>query len=84
MSCGNPGDVDCTEVLDEVYEYLHQELDEDRTASIHRHLAECGHCLREYGLEEAVRDLVSRACPCSPAPEHLRQSILHRIASIRG
>jgi mycothiol system anti-sigma-R factor len=84
MSCGNPGDIDCNEVLDQVYEYLHQELDAERTASIHQHLDECGHCLQEYGLEEAVRDLVSRACQCSPAPEHLRQSILQRISTIRN
>ena len=84
MSCGNPGEVDCNEVLDQVYEYLHHELDEERADSIHQHLEDCGHCLAEYGLEEAVRDLVSRSCRCSQAPEALRTSILVRITEIRS
>lgn len=82
--CGDAGGVDCSEVLDDVYDYLHDELDEAKAAAIHQHLDECGHCLREYGLEEAVRDLVSRACPCSPAPDTLRASILLRISTVRG
>lgn len=84
MSCGQPGEVDCSDVLNQVYEYLHQELDEQRAADIHRHLDACGHCLSEYGLEQAVRDLVSRSCRCSPAPESLRVSILLRISAIRS
>ena len=84
MSCGNPSEIDCSEVLDQVYEYLHHELDDERASDIHRHLDECGHCLSEYGLEQAVRDLVSRSCRCSPAPEGLRMSILLRISAIRS
>ncbi len=84
MSCGDPHDVDCSEVLDQVYEYLHRELDETHQQSVRQHLDECGHCLAEYGLEEAVRDLVFRSCPCEQAPESLRVSILARITEIRS
>lgn len=84
MSCGQPHEVDCSEVLDDVYEYLHSELDGDRLATIHRHLQECGPCLQEYGLEQIVRDLVHRSCHCTPAPETLRSAIITRITQIRG
>ena len=83
MSCGQPHEVDCSEVLDDVYEYLHSELDGQRLAIIRRHLAECGPCLAEYGLERIVRDLVHRSCHCTPAPEALRSSVMERITALR-
>jgi len=84
MSCGDPHDVDCSEVLDAVYEYLHDELDEQRLAVIRQHLDECGHCLSEYGLEQVVRDLVHRSCRCTPAPQTLRMTILARMTQLRA
>lgn len=83
MSCGDPHDVDCTEVLDQVYEYLHHELDESKLAKIQQHLDECSPCLQQYGLEQAVRDLVLRACSCQSAPESLRLTIMSRITQVR-
>ena len=83
MSCGSPHNPDCSEVLNDVYDYLHSELDSARLATIHRHLDECGPCLQEYGLEEVVRDLVQRSCHCTPAPEGLRAAIILRITQIR-
>lgn len=84
MSCGNPNDVDCSSVLDQVYEYLHSELDHDRLTQIHAHLKACGPCLQEYGLEEVMRELIHRSCHCTPAPEELRLAIISTITEIRG
>jgi hypothetical protein len=39
--------------------------------------------LQEFGLERLVRDLVHRACHCTPAPDALRSTILTRIEVIR-
>ena len=68
MSCGNPHETPCTEVLDRVYGYLDGELDDLDCAKIRQHLDECGPCLREYGLEEAVKRVVQKHCGCDPAP----------------
>jgi len=38
-------------VLEDVYIYLDAECDGVSTAKIRQHLAECGHCLREFGIE---------------------------------
>ena len=83
MSCGDPHDVDCSEVLDDVYEYLHDETDPDRTQAIRRHLDECSPCLEQYGIEEAVREVLLRSCSCERAPESLLVSIRTRITQIR-
>ena len=61
MSCGNPHETPCTEVLDRVYGYLDGELVDLDCAKIRQHLDECGPCLREYGLEEAVKRAGAKA-----------------------
>lgn len=84
MSCGNPHETPCTEVLEQVYAYLDRELDDLDCAKIREHLDECGPCLREYGLEEAVKRLVARHCGCDMAPDGLRAKILVRIREVRA
>jgi mycothiol system anti-sigma-R factor len=84
MSCGNPHETPCTEVLDRVYGYLDGELDDLDCAKIRQHLHECGPCLREYGLEEAVKRVVQKHCGCDPAPAELRAKILVRIREVRA
>jgi len=84
MSCGNPHETPCTEVLDRVYGYLDGELGELDCAKIKQHLDECGPCLREYGLEGAVKRLVQKHCGCDPAPADLKAKILVRIREVRA
>jgi mycothiol system anti-sigma-R factor len=87
MSCGKPHEVPCTEVLARVYSYLDGELGEAGDiglVQIRQHLDECGPCLREYGLEEAVRRLVHKCCGHETAPTDLRVKVLSRIREIRA
>ena len=85
MSCGEPHETDCRQVLEEVFLYLDGENtlgDLDRDA-VRVHLEECAPCLQEYGLEKALIKLVARCAGGDPAPEALRQQVLHRIAEVR-
>ena len=82
MSCGNPHEIPCAEVLDRVYEYIDGELDRDRVHVIKEHLDECAPCLQEFGLEEAVKAIVKRSCS-DPAPADLRAKVLGHIAAAR-
>ena len=83
MSCGNPHEVPCAEVLEQVYVYLDVEIGPDECAKIREHLDECGPCLRQYGLDQAVKALVARSCGCELAPEDLRAKVLTRIREVR-
>lgn len=83
MSCGNPHEVPCSEVLEQVYVYLDGEIGPDECAKIREHLDECGPCLRQYGLDQAVKALVARTCGCDLAPEDLRSKVLTRIREVR-
>ncbi|MBG0832132.1 mycothiol system anti-sigma-R factor [Planomonospora sp. ID67723] len=84
MSCGDHHDTDCREVLEKVYTYLDGELDEGNCVDIRQHLDECSPCLKEYGLEQVVKQLVARHCGCDPVPEDLRAKILSRIEQVRS
>jgi mycothiol system anti-sigma-R factor len=86
MSCGKPHDVPCSEVLARVYAYLDGEIEDTGLgfAKIREHLDECGPCLREYGLEEAVKRLVQKCCASEPAPSALRTKVLVRIREVRA
>jgi mycothiol system anti-sigma-R factor len=80
---GEESVADCSEVLHRVYEYLDGEMNVDDTHKIAHHLEECGPCLREYDLDQALKALVKRSCQCESAPAELRTQIMARITTIR-
>ena len=83
MSCGDPHETPCSEVLEQVYLYLDGEDDEHTHQHVRIHLDECAPCLRQYGLEQAVKSLVARCCGGDPAPSDLRDRVLVRIQQVR-
>ncbi|MDP3713565.1 MAG: mycothiol system anti-sigma-R factor [Mycobacteriales bacterium] len=83
MSCGDPHETPCSEVLEQVYLYLDQEQDADHHGKIRIHLDECAPCLREYGLEQAVKALVARCCGGDTPPTDLRERVMLRIQEVR-
>lgn len=79
MSCGEPHETDCGEVIAEVFLYLDGEMTGPRTDRIRQHLDECSPCLRKYGVEQEVRALVARCCGNDVAPDQLRHKVLGRL-----
>ena len=83
MSCGDPHETSCAEVLDAVYLYLDGEQDTEHRDKIRIHLDECAPCLRQFGLEQAVKTLVARHCGRDHVPADLRERVLVRIQQVR-
>jgi mycothiol system anti-sigma-R factor len=81
MSCGEPHQTDCGEVLNQVFEYLDGELTDSDVAKIQEHLDECNPCLREHDLDLALKALVRRSC-AERAPQDLRARIMMQITEI--
>ena len=82
MGSENSHQSDCGEVLDEVYLYLDLECDEQRRDLIRTHLDECSPCLREFGIEQEVKQLVSRCCGGEKAPEALRERLRAKLTEL--
>ena len=82
---GNPGraalDWDCSAVIDRVFFFIDNELDQADCSQIQQHLDECGPCLAKYNLERTVKALVARSCT-EHAPDELRQKVLSRIREV--
>ena len=79
MSCGEPHETDCSEVLSEVYLFLDHECDEKRKQLLQTHLEECHPCLEQYGIEEHLKALLARKCGGEHAPEELRRRLRARL-----
>jgi mycothiol system anti-sigma-R factor len=82
MSCGEPHETDCREVLGEVWLFLDHECDEERRQLLQRHLHECGACLEEFGLKEHLKTLLARKCGGDHAPDGLKQRLRQSIREI--
>jgi mycothiol system anti-sigma-R factor len=82
VSCGEPHETDCRDVLAEVYLYLDLECSDERRDLIRTHLDECSPCLREYGIEQEVKALVARCCGDERAPTELRERLRVRLSEL--
>ncbi|OEV06752.1 mycothiol system anti-sigma-R factor [Streptomyces nanshensis] len=83
MSCGDPHETDCSEVLDHLYEYLDREMPDSDCEKFKEHFDECSPCLEKYGLEQEVKKLVKRCCGQDEVPSDLRSKVMGRIELIR-
>ncbi|MFC7549493.1 mycothiol system anti-sigma-R factor [Plantactinospora sp. GCM10030261] len=82
MACEESPGTDCREVLAEVYLYLDLECGDERRTLIRHHLDGCSPCLREYGIEREVKELVARCCGNETAPAELRERLRIRLAEL--
>lgn len=82
-SSGSVGVTDCSEALLRIFEFLDGEMNEADCARFQAHLDECGPCLKEYHLDQALKAVVKRSCGCEPAPKQLRTTILNRLTVVR-
>ena len=73
---------DCSETVLRIFEFLDGEMGPADCARIQSHLDECGPCLREYQLDQALKMVVKRSCGCEPAPVELRTTILRRLTMV--
>ncbi|GHC66267.1 mycothiol system anti-sigma-R factor [Streptomyces collinus] len=84
MSCGEPHETDCSEILDHLYEFLDREMPDSDCVKFEHHFEECSPCLEKYGLEQAVKKLVKRCCGHDDVPGDLRDKVMGRIELIRS
>ena len=74
---------DCSEALLRVFEFLDGEMGPDECRKIQAHLDDCGPCLKQYNVDQALKAMVKRSCACEEAPMELRTLILQRLTVVR-
>ena len=83
MSCGNPHETACTEVLESLIYYIDKEQCSVAEEQIRVHLTECVSCCAERDALELMKVLVARSCCPDPAPTEFRLKITQIIAQIQ-
>jgi len=82
MSCGNPHETSCVEVLDSLVYFIDNEQCSVAEEQIRIHLEQCSPCCAERDSLELVKVLVARSCCPDPAPSEFRLKITQIIAQI--
>jgi mycothiol system anti-sigma-R factor len=77
-----PGGLDCGEVLADVFVYLDNETAQDARERIREHLEGCEPCLREFGVERDLKELIGRCCGGDVAPDSLRRRLKLRLEQV--
>lgn len=67
-------DLTCEEVLEQLFAYLDEELDDQRLAAIDQHLQRCRDCFTRAEFEKRLRARL-REIGTVPAPKRLRQRV---------
>ncbi|MDT5371364.1 MAG: hypothetical protein QOC62_5795 [Mycobacterium sp.] len=76
----DPDHPDCAAVMAEVWTLLDGECTAERDEKLRHHLEECPGCLRHYGVEKRIKQLIAAKCGGDKAPEGLRQRLILEIS----
>ena len=76
----DPDHPDCAAVIAEVWTLLDGECTAETRDKLRHHLEECPACLRYYGVEEQIKNLIAKKCSGEKAPETLRQRLMIEIS----
>lgn len=63
-------EISCEEVLAEIEDFLHGELDPDRAVRLERHLNTCSPCFERAEFQRKLKEIVKYKCR-SEAPDNL-------------
>jgi mycothiol system anti-sigma-R factor len=83
MSCGNPHDVDCVEIIRRVDVYLAQDFDDVNCVEVRHHLEECRPCFERFDLYEDVKKLVGRCCGGEVASVEFKERLRVKLTEVR-
>lgn len=73
------GGVDCRVVLEQLWEFLDEELAPDRVAAIRTHLELCAKCYPDYDFEKAFLQAVSECQYTRCASHKLRDKVMSAL-----
>lgn len=78
-------EVDCRELIENLYLWLDGELDDDRCAELEAHMTGCSDCFSRRGVEHHFKELVRLRCTEQEVPaaliERIRLALRRETAS---
>jgi anti-sigma factor (TIGR02949 family) len=74
----DPGEMDCRKAINELYNYLDEELTVEVQASVRSHLEHCEHCFGHYEFERTFLRFLEARCRAQCAPPELKKKIFEQ------
>jgi anti-sigma factor (TIGR02949 family) len=77
----------CAQVIAQIWTLLDGECIPEEREILQRHLDACPGCLKHFGLEERIKELIATKCSGEKAPEGLRERLrleIRHTTIIRG
>jgi mycothiol system anti-sigma-R factor len=72
----------CRKIVEKVFLYIDGEIAGVECAQIEAHLEACQDCLRHYGFEIRIKDVVRRKCS-EPAPVEMIERLRRFVAGLQ-
>ena len=71
--------MDCTEVVQQLWDYLDGELTDDKMTQVRAHLKACRGCFPHFDFEKAFLDAIARSKEEHVTPEELRRKVMAKV-----
>jgi len=72
----------CKEALEQIYEFLDNELDTGNHSTIKKHIETCHKCWEKFEFEQAIKKIIKDKTPLHKTPQHLLHSIVSQLADL--
>ncbi len=72
----------CNEAIEQLHEFLDNELDDGNHSTIKQHIEMCHKCCEKFEFEQAIKKIVKDKTPLHKTPQHLLQSIVSQLADL--
>ena len=72
----------CKEALEQLHEFLDNELDERNYSTIKQHLDMCHKCCEKFEFEQNLKKIIKDKTSLHKTPQHLLQSIVSQLADL--
>jgi mycothiol system anti-sigma-R factor len=72
----------CKEAIEQLHEFLDNELDDANYAKIKQHMDMCHKCCEKIEFEQAIRKIVKEKTQIHKTPQHVLQSIVSQWAEL--
>ena len=78
-----PGGLDCAELMQRLFLFIDNEMDEADCGEVRGHLEGCAPCRAKYQVDCTVKTLIARSC-CEQAPPSLHERVLGSLRDPYG
>lgn len=79
---GEKNKMTCKETINQLYEYLDNELEEENYSDVKKHLNMCGICSEKFEFEQALKNVIKEKVPLYNVSQQTKESIVKKLSEL--